>query len=181
MYTHNGRIIEANKAWTSDDGFKHPSTWSKYWSDESKARWSVVYSADPVKLTWDNRFYWGYLADNETLNPKALADTLWVDEAGEAIIDEKTGEQGVTPGLKNQYITQKKTEANNLLHETDWYVVREAEGGSAVPEAITTARTAIRSAMAALETKITNASDLDAFIALFDRKDNGDPSDMDCF
>ena len=181
MYTHNGRIIEANKAWTSDDGFKHPSTWSKYWSDESKARWSVVYSADPVKLTFDNRFYWGYLDDNETLNPRALADVLHVDEAGEAVIDPRTGEQGVTVGLKNQYIAQKKTEANALLHETDWYVVRAAEGGSAVPEAITTKRNAIRTACAGIETKITNASDLDAFMALFQPKDNGDPSDMDCF
>ena len=180
MYTHNGRKIQANRAWTSDDGYQHPSTWTKCWEAEDLERWSVVYSADPVKKTWDNRFYWGYLDDNETLNPKALADTLWVDTEGEALIDPLTGEQGVTLGLKNQYIAQKKREANALLHETDWYVVRAAEG-AAVPEAITTARAAIRTACAGIETKITNTSDLDAFIALFDIKENGDPSDMDCY
>jgi hypothetical protein len=186
MYTHNGRTIQANRAWRSDDGYQHPSNWAKCWGDADLERWSVVYSADPVKKTWDNRFYWGYKVDadgNETdeLNPRALADVSEVDNDGEAIIDERTGEQLVTVGLKNQYIAQKKREANALLHETDWYVVRAAEGGSAVPEAITTARAAIRTACAGIETKINNTSDLDAFIALFDIKDNGDPSDMDCF
>ena len=185
MYTHNGRIIQANKAWTSDDGYQHPSTWTKCWGEADLERWSVTFSADAPKLTWDNRFYWGYLDDNETLNPKALADTLWVDVEGNAVNDERTGEQGVTLGLKNQYIAQKKTEANALLHETDWYVVREAEGGSAVPDAIATARAAVRTACAGIETKITNASDLDAFMALFDTSLDGDgnvvKSDMDCY
>ena len=120
MYTHNGRTIQANKAWTSDDGYQHPKNWQQAWGGTDLERWSVVYSVDPVKKTFDNRFYWGYLVDNETLNPRALIDTLWVDEAGEAVIDPRTGEQGVTVGLKNQYIAQKKTEANALLHETDW-------------------------------------------------------------
>jgi len=181
MYTHNGRIIQADKAWTSDDGYQHPSTWTKYWGKADLERWSVVYSADPVKKTWDNRFYWGYLDDNETLNPRALTDTLWVDADGNAVNDPETGEQGVTPGLKTIWITKKKTEANDLLSKTDWYVVRKQEKGKAIPSAITTERDAIRTACAGIETKITNASDLDAFIALFQPKDNGDPSDMDCY
>jgi len=185
MYTHNGRVIQANRAWRSDDGYQHPKNWQQAWGDADLERWSVTFSADAPKLTWDNRFYWGYLDDNETLNPKALADTLWVDTEGEALIDPLTGEQGVTLGLKNQYIAQKKTEANSLLHETDWYVVRAAEGGSAVPDAIATARAAIRTACAGIETKITNASDLDAFMALFQPSEDEDgnyvKSDMDCF
>jgi len=181
MYKHNGRIIQANRAWTSDDGYQHPSTWSKCWGEADLERWSVVYSADPVKKTWDNRFYWGYLDDNETLNPRALTDTLWVDVDGNAINDPETGEQGVTPGLKTTWIAKKKAEANALLSKTDWYIVRKQEKDTAIPSAITTERDAIRTACAGIETKITNASDLDAFIALFQPKDNGDPSDMDCY
>ena len=186
MYTHNGRTISINQSWISDDGFEHPRNWSQLWGDEDMARWSLVFSADPVKKTWDNRFYHGYKVDadgNETdeLNPKELADTLWVDIEGNAVNDERTGEQGVTLGLKNQYIAQKKTEANALLHKTDWYVVRKQEKDTAIPSAITTERDAIRTACAGIETKITNAADLAAFMALFDIKDNGDPSDMDCF
>ena len=185
MYTHNGRTIQVNRTWTSDDGYQHPKNWAIVWKEQDLERWSVVYSADPVKLTWDNRFYLGYLDDNETLNPRALTDTLWVDIEGNAVNDPETGEQGVTPGLKTTWIANKKKEANNLLHSTDWYVVRKQEKGTAIPSAITTERDAIRSAMAALETKITNASDLDAFIALFATSKDGDgntvKSDMDCF
>ncbi len=175
MYTHNGRIISINRAWTSDDGYQHPRNWSQLWGDEDMARWSLVFSADPVIVSFDNRFYWG------VDNPKSLVDIDNVNAAGEPIIDPRTGEQGVTIGLKNQYIAQKKTEANALLHETDWYVVRAAEGGSAVPDAIATARAAVRTACAGIETKINNAANLDRFIELFQPKDNGDPSDMDCF
>ena len=64
---------------------------------------------------------------------------------------------------------------------TNWYVTRKQEKDTAIPNLITLERNAIRTACAGIETKITNASDLDAFMALFDNKDNGDPSDMDCF
>ena len=180
MYTHNGRIIQANRPWTSDDGVQHSPDWSKLWGLADLEHWSVVHSADAPKLTWDNRFYLGYLADNETLNPRALADVDDVDEDDNPILDAE-GNQLVTVGLKNQYIAEKKSQANALLNETDWYVVRAAEGGSAVPSAVTTARAAIRTACSGIETKITDAADLDAFIALFDVKENGDPSDMDCY
>jgi hypothetical protein len=175
MYTHNGRTIQANKAWTSDDGFQHPSNWAKCWGEADLERWSVTFSADAEVVNFDNRFYWS--ADV----PKSLTDVLHVDEAGEAIIDARTGEQGVTIGLKNQYIAQKKAEANDLLSKTDWYVTRKQEKDTAIPSAITTERDAIRTACAGIETKITNASDLDAFMSLFQPKDNGDPSDMDCY
>ena len=181
MYTHNGRLIQANRAWRSDDGYQHPSTWTKCWGEADLERWSVVYSADPVKKTWDNRFYWGYLVDNETLNPRALDDVSEVDNDGEAIIDERTGEQLVTVGLKNQHIAQKKTEAHSLLAKSDWYITRKSEKGVAIPSAISTERDAIRSAMAALEVKINACDTLDAFISLFQPKENGDPSDMDCY
>ena len=185
MYTHNGRVIQADKAWTSDDGYQHQKNWASRWGVADLETWSVIYSEDPATLKWDNRFYWGYLADNVTLNPKALEDVLKVDSDGAAVIDPKTGEQGVTVGLKNKYIAQKKAEANALLNETDWYVVRAAEGGSAVPSAITTKRAAIRTACSGIETKLTNAADLDALIALFASSLDGDgnvvKADMDCY
>ena len=36
MYTHNGRTIQANRAWTSDDGYQHPANWNVVWSNELK-------------------------------------------------------------------------------------------------------------------------------------------------
>ena len=83
--------------------------------------------------------------------------------------------------LKNQYINAKKAEAGDLLSKTDWYVVRKEEKGTAIPSSVTTERDAIRTACADVETKITNAANMTAFIALFDLADDGGPSDMDCY
>ena len=166
MYTHNGRTIQAIKAWTSDDGYQHPSTWTKCWGEADLKRWSVTWTDDPVIKSFDNRFYW----DADT--PRSLTDVEGTDSNGDATI---------AFGLKSVWIAKKKAEANELLSKTDWYIVRKTEVDVAIPSSVTSDRAAIRSAMAALETKITNAADLDAFIALFDKKNNGDSSDMDCF
>ena len=166
MYTHNGRTIQANKAWTSDDGYQHPANWNLLWSDDDKTKWEVTWTNPPVVKSFDNRFYW----DADT--PRSLTDVEGKDSDGNDVL---------TLGLKNQYIKIKKDEANELLSKTDWYIVRKTEVDVAIPSSVTSDRAAIRSAMAALETKITNAADLDAFMALFNRKDNGDPSDMDCY
>ena len=46
-------------------------------------------------------------------------------------------------------------------------VVRAAEGGTAVPSAITTWRAAVRTKANAMCTSIGNAADIDALIALY--------------
>ena len=178
MYTHNGRVIEPNKTWTSDDGYKHHSNWSKIWSAADLETWSVIEADDPVVKSFDNRFYW----DADT--PKSLDDVEEKDADGNNLKD-VDGNNIITMGLKNYWIAQKKAEANGLLSKTDWYIVRNAETTTAIPSEVTTERDNIRSAMTALETKINNAGDLDAFIALFatstDESGNRVKSDMDCF
>ena len=166
MYTHNGRTIQANKAWTSDDGYQHPANWNLLWSDDDKTKWKVTWTNPPVVKSFDDRFYW----DADT--PRSLTDVEGTDSNGDATI---------AFGLKSVWIAKKKAEANDLLSKTDWYITRKQEKDTAIPSAITTERDAIRTACAGIETKITNASDLDAFMALFDKKQNGDPSDMDCY
>lgn len=44
-----------------------------------------------------------------------------------------------------------KTEAARRLATTDWYVIRAAEGGAAVPEAVTAYRAAVRAASGEIE------------------------------
>jgi hypothetical protein len=99
---------------------------------------------------------------------KSLTDTLWVDEDGKAINDPRTGEQGKTKGLKTVAIETAKTQANSFLIEHDWYIVRNAEKSTAIPSAVTTYRDAVRTSCAAIETSITNAANLAAFMALYD-------------
>ena len=78
-----------------------------------------------------------------------------------------TGEQGVTAGLKTNWIAQTKTTANSKLSDTDWYVSRKFETDKSIPSAISTYRTAVRSATGTIETAINACDDLDDFKALF--------------
>ena len=85
-----------------------------------------------------------------------------------AINETMTAEQGKTLGLKNTAIAQAKRQAADFLAPYDWYVTRKAEKSTAIPSSITTYRDAVRTACAAIETSITNASDHAAFMALYD-------------
>ena len=185
VWKHNNTtVIQVNKAWKAD-GYQHPANW-QIWDDETKAKWSVTWTDDPVKKTFDHRFYHGYKVDadgNETdeFIPRSLTDVEEKDADGNNLKD-FDGNNIITLGLVSIWVAKKKAEANTLLHETDWEVCRAAEtDGKAVASATTTARKAVRTACAGIEDKINACDTLDKFIALFQPKDNGDPSDMDCF
>ena len=78
--------------------------------------------------------------------------------------------------LKAQHKTQTKVTAASLLAPTDWHVVKAAEVGSyAVPANISQYRTDVRTASNTIEAAIDGAADLDAFIALFDAPEDGNP------
>jgi hypothetical protein len=159
-YKYGEKTLKVGKGWADDNGFKHPYNWASAWSDADKTSWGVTFEAD-ADTSYDNRFY--HAKDIE----KVLGDTLWVDEDGEAVIDTMTGSQGVTAGLKTNWIAQTKTTGNSLLASTDWYVTRKAEASTAIPSAISTYRSAVRTATGTIETAINNCANLDAFKALF--------------
>ena len=69
-------------------------------------------------------------------------------------------------GLKYNLIRSVKKQAANILAETDWYVVRKADAGTAIPSAITNHRAAVRTKAAEQETAITNAADTPALETL---------------
>lgn len=72
-----------------------------------------------------------------------------------------------TRGLKYNLIQTVKQQAAGELQNTDWYVVRKADAGTAVPSAITTHRAAVRTKCAEMETAITNAADTPALETLY--------------
>ena len=100
-----------------------------------------------------------------TATAKAIADTLYTaqDET------DGLGTEGevASRGLKYNYKQTINQQAGGLLQDTDWMVVRAAEGGTAVPSAITTWRAAVRTKANAMCTAIGNAADIDALIALY--------------
>ena len=96
---------------------------------------------------------------------KALEDVDAVDEDGNKLKD-KDGNQIITRGLKYQAIQKVKKQQEGFLSQTDWYIIRKADVGTAIPSNIQTWRNAIRADATEIETAITNAADMDAFIAL---------------
>jgi len=88
-----------------------------------------------------------------------------VDEDGNKLKD-KDGNQVINYGLKHNAIQKVKTQQEGFLAQTDWYIIRKADVGTAIPSNIQTWRNAIRSDATRIETAITNAADMDAFIAL---------------
>ena len=70
-------------------------------------------------------------------------------------------------GLKTILIRDIKKEAAGILADTDWYITRKADAGTAVPSAVTTHRAAVRTKSGEMETAINNAADVDALAALY--------------
>ena len=109
----------------------------------------------------------------------AIADTLYTAQdvtddvypeghadAGDRINTWSEGEVK-TLGLKTNYKATINQQAGGVLQDTDWMVVRAAEGGTAVPSAITTWRAAVRTKANAMCTAIGNAANVDALAALY--------------
>jgi len=104
-----------------------------------------------------------------TATAKAHADSLYTSQdktdgkipEGEDVGDIKQ------EGLKTKLIRIIKRQAAGELQRTDWYIIRKADAGTAVPSSITTHRAAVRTKAAEMETAITNASDTPALETLY--------------
>ena len=94
-----------------------------------------------------------------------LEDVNEVDEDGNALLD-IDGVQLITRGLKYNAIQKVKQQQSSYLTQTDWYIIRKADVGTAIPTAIQTWRDAIRADATRIENAITAAVTMDQFIAL---------------
>jgi len=96
---------------------------------------------------------------------RALEDVDAVDEDGNAVLDQY-GVQMVIRGLKYNAIQKVKQQQSGYLSRTDWYIIRKADVGTAIPTAIQTFRNAIRADATRIENAITAVTTMDEFIAL---------------
>ena len=112
----------------------------------------------------------------EDATAKAHADTLYTsqDKTDGLIPDGKDVGDLRIEGLKTILIRTIKQQAAAELRDTDWYIVRKADAGTAVPSKITTHRAAVRTKAAEMETSITNASDTPALETLYTRNEDGE-------
>jgi len=171
MFMLNNNHLPVGRAFVHD-GIQYPANWLRLASAAEKAAIGITEVADPVLA--DSRFYW----NGDVNNPKELADREEVDENGNPmwvqVLGEVDGEPAmvdsderlVTKGLKSQWIAQVKDTAGKMLAATDWMVIRQVERSVAVPAATATYRAAVLTEAARLETAISGAADIDAFIAV---------------
>ena len=113
-----------------------------------------------------------------TATAKEHADTLYTsqDKTDGNIPEGKDVGDVKQEGLKTILIKHIKAQASSELQNTDWYVVRKADAGTAVPSSITNHRAAVRTKAAEMETAITNASDTPALETLYKYTEQEDGS-----
>lgn len=158
-------------------GVQHPAAIFSVWSKAQKKDIGI-YDYVEVGANPDSKYYnlgtgttvidndAGTVTKTYTNNAKNLDDVNEVDENGDALLDEN-GDQVVTLGVKSVEKARIKTIAAGLLQSSDWMIIREAEGGTAVASDIATYRAAVRTKSNSMETAIDGAADTDAMIALY--------------
>ena len=100
-----------------------------------------------------------------TATAQAIADTLWTAQNE----TDGLGTEGevASRGLKFSHKENINSQAASLLSQTDWYSIRAADGGTAVPSSVSNHRTAVRTKANSMCTAIDNAANVEALIALY--------------
>jgi len=153
----DGKPLAVDVAFIHND-IQYPANWLRLTTKAEKEAIGITEVADdPV---YDSRFYW------DDGSAKALDDVNAKDEDGNLLKD-KNGNQIVIQGVKSVLKAQEKATTGSLLAKYDWYVIRKAEASKAIPTAIKTYRTAVRTACATRETEIDNCADTAALVTLY--------------
>ena len=151
----NGQLVEIiyqPKAIMIND-VQHPKTiFTRAWTNEERKAIGII----PYKYSGNN------------INNEYYTSTF-SDSVGENAVTRTYTNNAVSDlaELKTSKISNAKGHANQLLSDTDWYVVRNAETSTAIPSEITAFRTAVRTNYAALKTAITDAANVAAVAALY--------------
>jgi len=168
------------------NGIKHPASIFTLWSEsERNAIGIYTVEIDETNLKskeWYNNtnityaFSGGKVTGSYgTATAKPHADILYTEQnktdneipTGKDVGDVKQ------EGLKTILIREVKAQAQGILNQTDWYVVRKADTDEAIPSNIATHRAAVRTKQASMETAITNAADTPALETLYKRDESG--------
>jgi len=168
-------IINGAKAMTID-GTQYPASIFKIWSAaDLKAKGLYSYSETGMKDT----FYYtmgaiSYTVDDDAgtvvgtyaSTPKAMDDTNWTQseiDAGDAPIGATTSTVKVK-GLKSLWKDKIKASADSLLAPYDWYTLRKAQAGTAIPSNINTYMNAVRTASGVNEANVDSTANVTQMI-----------------
>jgi hypothetical protein len=106
-----------------------------------------------------------------TATPKALEDINATDENGQPVLQE--GKQVVIKGLKSQKISISKQQTAGLLANTDWYVTRKSDTGTAIPQEIQDFRTNVRAVSNQQEAQINACTTVEQLKSLYEYTNTG--------
>jgi len=157
---------------------RYPSNMFTKYTDAEKAAIGI-YPVEDTGTKGDDRFentsqatYTWSASDKKvttsyTITEKSLVDVEAKDESGNNILDEK-GNKTYNYGLKTQAKNLAKKQANDYISRFNWLVERSIyDSSKAIPDAVKTYVAAIKTDCAEIETAIDNASDMEAFKALY--------------
>ena len=152
------------------DGVNHPKTLFTLWSDEERLAIGVV----PVTTSGSHLDTTYYIEKDPTYtiasDKSSVIRTIGVKDVDKDLEDvnevDENGIQNIIRGLKYNAIQNIKEQQSEYLTKTDWYIIRKADNGTAIPSNIQTWRDAIRSDATRIENAITAAVTMDQFIAL---------------
>ena len=136
MFLLNGSTLPQGTPFKDAEGNQYPANWLNLSTAEEKAAIGITEVADPVRA--DDRFYWS----GDVTNPKDIDQ------------------------VKAMLIAQVKTTAGSMLSQSDWKVIRAAEGIKAVDAETLAWRESIRVASNNNEVAINACTTVDELAAL---------------
>ena len=127
------------------DGVQHPRNIFTHWT---KAELAAI-GIKPASITAvDSRY-------------KNTGELTWNTSGEEAVVTYATTDVDVAT-LKADMTSSVQSQAASILAQSDWYAIREAEGGTAIPADWKTYRAAVRTTSNAKETEIAALADVAA-------------------
>ena len=150
---------------------KYPRNIFEIWS-ESELKSIGIYTIVIDNTNLKDKEY--YINTNQSFN--FASDTVTASygtATAKAIADVTDDDGNVTKGLKSIKKENLNAEAGSILQSTDWMVIREADGGTAMPSNIKTWRASVRTKANDMCTQIDNAADVDALAALYEYTNTG--------
>jgi len=179
-YKIGNRTIQMDRFFVHNE-ISYPSNWIRLSTPEEKAAIGMVWEDDPIRAS--DIYYW----NGDINNPKMLDDRLEVDENGdplwEKVLDNTdplnpvmvdSNVQMKTLGLKSNMVSQVKHTAGTILAQTDWYVTRKSEKGTAIPTDVETKRDAVRTECDRLEVAINAVTTVEELITVMQSQNWGE-------
>jgi len=164
------KVFTRPKALTIGDN-QYPSNIMSVWSSEELEAIGIYEVTIDDSNLKDEKYY---INGQESFT---FADGVVTKSFGTATakaLDDVTDDEGnTTQGLKTLHKATINIQAGSILQGTDWYVIREADGGTAVPANISTWRASVRSKANEMCTAIDGVADVDALAALYEYTNTG--------